>query len=209
MKDLSDKIIEDAALHALGALDGEDAQVFAHLFVEDPQARKEAAALARMTDALAQSLPASPSPSAGLKDRIIRAAAVRKARTNLEATLKQMTPPSQGGFAFLRNACEAGWMPLPVAGASVKLLSFDDDTGYATVLGKLEPGTRYPAHTHRHSEDIYMLSGDLHVGEEIICAGDFHHAEAGTSHPVNWSEEGCVLLAVLSKEDLLAQFASG
>jgi len=25
---------------------------------------------------------------------------------------------------------------------------------------------------------------------------------------VNWSEAGCVLLAVLSKEDLLAQFAA-
>ena len=54
-----------------------------------------------------------------------------------------------------------------------------------------------------------MISGDLHIGDEIIQAGDFHHAEAGSTHGVNWSEQGCVLVAVLAKEDLLAQFAGG
>jgi anti-sigma factor ChrR (cupin superfamily) len=48
----------------------------------------------------------------------------------------------------------------------------------------------------------------LPTAEEVVLrAGDFHHAEAGTAHDVNWSEGGCVLLAVLSKEDLLNQFA--
>ena len=50
-----------------------------------------------------------------------------------------------------------------------------------------------------------MLSGDLHIGEQVLHAGDFHHAAAGSSHGVNWSEAGCVLLAVLSQEDLVAQ----
>jgi quercetin dioxygenase-like cupin family protein len=206
VKDLSDNIKENAALNAIGALDGEEARAFVQLLSENAEARNEAAAFSRVAEALARSLPAAPSPSPELKERILREAWQRKARTNMETTLKQLTPPSLGGFAFLRQASESGWVPLPVAGASVKLLSFDDDAGYAMVLGKLEPGTRYPGHTHLHSEDIYMLSGDLHVGHEIIRAGDFHHAEAGTSHPVNWSEQGCVLLAVLSKEDLLAQF---
>jgi quercetin dioxygenase-like cupin family protein len=50
-----------------------------------------------------------------------------------------------------------------------------------------------------------MISGDLHVGEEVLRAGDFHHAEAGSQHAVNWSEQGCVLICVLSKEDLMNQ----
>jgi hypothetical protein len=45
----------------------------------------------------------------------------------------------------------------------------------------------------------------LHVGEQLIRAGDFHHADAGSRHEVNWSETGCVLLAVISREDLLTQ----
>ena len=48
-------------------------------------------------------------------------------------------------------------------------------------------------------------SGDLHIGDQALHAGDFHHAEAGTHHPVNFSEGGCTLLIVLTTEDLLAQ----
>jgi len=207
VKDLSNKLKEQAALHALGALDGEEAQTFARLLAESPEARREAAAFSGVAEALAQALPPSPIPSAELRERILRQAEQRKARSNLERTLKGLKPSSQDGFAFLRAASGPGWVPLPVAGASVKFLSYDDDNDYATVLGRLEPGARYPSHTHIHSEDIYMLSGDLHIGEQVICAGDFHHADAGTTHGVNWSEKGCILLAVLSKEDLLAQFA--
>ena len=208
MKEISNKLGEDAALHALGALDGEEAQAFVQLLSQEPEARTEAAAFARVAGAIALSLPASPAPSLDLKERILRQAAQRKARTSLETTLKQLAPPSPGGFAFLREASGPGWVPLAMAGASVKLLSFDHDASYAVVLGKLEAGARYPSHNHLHSEDVYMLTGDLHVGDKIIRAGDFHHAEAGTRHDVNWSEQGCVLLAVLSKEDLLAQFAA-
>ena len=122
--------------------------------------------------------------------------------------MKRLTPQSEGGFAFLRDTAGSGWLPLPIAGAFVKLLSFDAANDHATVLGKLDPGARYPGHTHRHPEDIFMLSGDLHIGDQaVIRAGDFHHADAGSTHGVNCSEEGCVLLAVLAKEDLLAQFA--
>ena len=90
----------------------------------------------------------------------------------------------------------------------MKLLSLDEEGDYALVLGKLEAGARYPSHAHKHAESLFMLSGDLHIGDEVIHAGDFHHADAGSGHGVNWSQTGCVLLAVLSKEDLLAQFAA-
>ena len=132
-----------------------------------------------------------------------------KARQRATETMKQLVPPSAHGLAFLRGAAATGWIPLPVTGASVKLLSYDDASGYAVVLGKLEAGSRYPGHRHIHPEDIFMISGDLHVGEELIQAGDFHHANAGSEHGVNWSEKGCVLLCVLSKEDLLNQSGPG
>ena len=131
-----------------------------------------------------------------------------KAREALKKRLKQLLPASKAGFAFLPGSPESGWLPLRVAGASVKLLSFDEASEYAIVLGKLDPGARYPGHQHKHPEDLYMLSGDLHIGEYTMRPGDFHHAEAGSTHGVNWSEQGCVLLAVLSKEDLIAQFGA-
>jgi quercetin dioxygenase-like cupin family protein len=203
-----DQIKEWAALHAVGALEGEEAKRFARLLAENEEARRELASFSGNLQALAHSLPAGPQPSPELKQRILSAAEHAKTRRHLDAQLKKLAPAATGGFGFLRQAADSGWLPLPVPGAFVKLLSYDEENEYATVLGKLEPGARYPAHKHTYPEDIYMLEGDLHIGEEVIRAGDFHHAHASARHGVNWSENGCVLLAVLSKEDLLGQFVA-
>jgi anti-sigma factor ChrR (cupin superfamily) len=98
-----------------------------------------------------------------------------------------------------------GWQPLRAPGAFIKLLSFNRETGYAVVLGKLEPGTHYPAHTHTGPEELYMLSGDLKVGDYVLHAGDFHHSDPGTYHADNYSEHGCTLLAIISSQDVLQQ----
>jgi anti-sigma factor ChrR (cupin superfamily) len=196
---------ELAALNALGALDGDDLRSFVDQLAANPDARAEADSFAPVVEALARALPRGPIPSPSLKERVLRQAEASRARSKAEAELKKLTPPSQAGLAFMRDTGNRPWSPLPVAGAFVKLLSFDKDSGYAVVLGKLDPGARYPSHTHTHPEDIFMLSGDLHVGEQVMRAGDFHHADAGSRHDINWSEAGCVLLAVLSKEDLLNQ----
>jgi anti-sigma factor ChrR (cupin superfamily) len=202
-----EKLNELAALQAIGALDGQEADVFSRLLEDNAEARRELAGFGVVAESLLHALPTSPKPSAGLKDKILQAAEQSSTRNRLEGILKRLAPAVSEGFSFVHDAMSAHWLPLKIPGAYVKLLSFDSKNNYATVLGKLDPGARYPSHPHRHPEDIYMLSGDLHIGEQTIRAGDFHHAEAGTTHGVNWSEQGCVLLAVLSKEDLLEQFA--
>ena len=94
-----------------------------------------------------------------------------------------------------------------MAGAFVKLLSFEPNRGYAVLLGKLEPGARYPAHKNVGPEDFYILTGDLHVGGKVLGPGDFHHADAGSMHTENFSAEGCTLVAVLTVDDPIVQFA--
>lgn len=196
-----------AAVHALGALDGEDARTFLERLTADPAAQNEFRSFQAVAEGLARSV-AVP-PPAGLKETILRRAAVARARAEAAKRIEGLIPPGQDGLGFLKGAAEADWIPLQVPGAFVKLLSFDPTTRYAVVLGKLEPGSRYPEHTHVQAEDIFMLSGDLHVGNETIHAGDFHHAESGSRHGVNWSETGCTLLAVLSQEDLMRQLIPG
>jgi putative transcriptional regulator len=100
-----------------------------------------------------------------------------------------------------------GWKELPVRGAWVKLLSLERQRGYAVLLGRLEPGVRYPAHTHAGAEELLILSGDLRIGDLTLRAGDFHHSDAGTSHGVNYSVEGCTLMAVLPAEHELVKYA--
>lgn len=111
------------------------------------------------------------------------------------------------GHRFLQGAAKAEWKQLPIPGAYVKLLSLERERGYAVLLGKLDPGVRYPAHTNVGPEDFYILTGDLHVGVRKLTAGDFHHADAGSLHSENYSVEGCTLLAVLTLDDPLVAFA--
>ena len=92
-------------------------------------------------------------------------------------------------------------------GAWIKLLSLERERGYAVLLGKLGPGVRYPAHTNVGPEDFYILTGDLHIGDRKLSAGDFHHADAGSLHGENYSVEGCTLVAVLTLEDPLVALA--
>jgi len=87
------------------------------------------------------------------------------------------------------------------------LLSLERERGYAVLLGKLDPGVRYPAHTNVGPEDFYILTGDLHIGDRRLNAGDFHHADAGSLHAENYSLEGCTLLSVLTLDDPLVAFA--
>jgi len=101
----------------------------------------------------------------------------------------------------------SGWKPLPVPGAYIKPLSLEKERGYAVLLGKLDPGTRYPAHLNAGPEDFYILTGDLFIGDHKMVAGDFHHADQGSHHAENYSIAGCTLLAVLTTDDPLVAFA--
>jgi quercetin dioxygenase-like cupin family protein len=72
-----------------------------------------------------------------------------------------------------------------------------------TLLIKGEPGARYPAHRHSGPEECYVISGSLHVEGQLLRAGDFHHAEAGSDHGELWTDEGAVVLLVAAASDYL------
>lgn len=194
-----ERIQELAALHSVGALDGEDAREFRQLRDEADCLQREMAAFSNTMTLLTQATMMPMTPPASLKTRVME-------RVQAKAAPAAEKPSVTEGFRFLRQpAMTADWLPLPIPGASVKLLSLDQERGYAMVLGKLAPGARYPKHRHVFGEEVYMLSGDLHIGEEVLQAGDFHHAAAGTEHDENFSVTGCTILAVLSTADLQAQ----
>lgn len=202
---------ELAALNAAGALEGTDAAEFNRLRdARDPDLLAEIAAFQLVADGL--SLGSGPvAPPVGLRARLLgrlgskaSASAPAPVSAPVEAKPAAFVPPANP-FTFLRNNDDSGWLPLPVKGAYVKPLHIETERGYAVVLGKLDPGTHYPAHSHLGPEQIYMLTGDLHIGDEALGPGDFHHAGPGTQHGVNHSVNGCTILVVLSLADLQAQ----
>jgi quercetin dioxygenase-like cupin family protein len=198
---ISEQQQELASLYAFDALSGEERAEFEASLRADPELREFARSLQKSADALVLVSPLA-APSAALREKVL-------------SGLPSKSLPASGipglagepGFAFHGAHDPSGWKELDIKGAWIKLLSIDHTRGYAVLLGKLEPGVRYPPHVHHGSEDLYILSGDLHLGDRTLRPGDFHHSDSGTSHGVNHSVEGCTLMAVVPADHELVQFA--
>ena len=197
---------EQASLYVLGALLPDEQRAFEAELQASAEVRELVRSLQRAANlvALAQTQKAPP-PT--LKDKVLRAIDTRSGERK-PADISAFARALAGtGFLFHGATDASGWKELPVRGAWLKLLSLNKDRNYAVLLGRLDAGVRYPAHTHPGAEELYILTGDLHIGDRALGPGDFHHADAGTAHGVNYSVEGCTLLAVLPADHELVQFA--
>ena len=194
-----------ASLYAAGALPPEEQRAFEVTLRCDAELAELVRSLQRAADLMALAAPRM-DPPRELREKglsRIRAATEAPAAGPSIKTERALRP----GFHFHGAADPSGWKQLPLRGAWVKLLALEKDRGYAILLGKLEAGVRYPAHGHLGAEELYILTGDLHIGDRSLGPGDFHHSDAGTAHDVNYSVEGCTLLAVLPAKHELVQFA--
>lgn len=199
---ISEQQQEHASLYALGALPDAERAVFESELRGNAELAGLVSDLQRAADLLAMSAPAVTPPPA-LRDKVL-------GRIDELLAAKKPARPSSAwlaGLSFVDAAESRDWKALPVPGAFIKLLSLEKERGYAVLLGKLEPGTRYPAHINTGPEDFFVLTGDLVIGERRMVAGDFHHADRGSQHAENYSVGGCTLLAVLTTDDPLVAFA--
>lgn len=184
-----------AALDALGILAGEEKGRYQTLLAgADDSARREASLSREAVLVIAQGLDPV-EPPASVKAAIL--GAVRSAQQADE------TVPATSRTV---RAGEGQWFDHPmrgVTGVQVKKLSYDRERGLATILMKFDPGAVYPPHDHHGGEECFVVSGSCRIGDAYLRAGDFHHADAGSHHGAVISDEGCVLLLVVDKEDYL------
>lgn len=105
---------------------------------------------------------------------------------------------------LIARSIELDWQPLG-QGIDIKLLHTDTDRRYNTVLARFSPGARYSAHRHSQVEHLFMLSGDLHVGDVAMRPGDYCRADPESIHGETFSEFGCVaLVQALPDDELVA-----
>jgi len=194
---------DQATRYALGEMTASEQREFAEEVRKNSELCEFLWSLQHTLDQIALSVP-KVSPNPALKDKVLRR--IREKGTDKP---RRRAPGMAAVLPGLRFAMseDTGWKPLPIPGAFIKLLSLERARGYAVLLGKLDPGARYPAHINAGPEDIYILTGDLHVGDQVLGPGDFHHADAGSTHKENHSVEGCTLLAVLTTDDPLVALA--
>lgn len=79
-------------------------------------------------------------------------------------------------------------------GLRIKILNRIESVGRHTFMAELLAGAEYVDHGHDQDEEIYMISGDLIIGDLVLNAGDFHVARAGKHHPVHRSRTGCLCI---------------
>ena len=108
------------------------------------------------------------------------------------------------GYA-VRVERDDDWMPHPVPGIRMKVLAVNRQSGYATLLLDVQPGTRFPAHHHDGDEECYVVSGSILTLGRRLGPGDFVHADRGTEHGELWTDEGARVLLVVPPEDYMRQ----
>jgi quercetin dioxygenase-like cupin family protein len=108
------------------------------------------------------------------------------------------------GYA-VRVERDDDWMPHPVPGIRMKVLAVNRQSGYATLLLDVQPGTRFPAHHHDGDEECYVVAGSILTLGRRLGPGDFVHADRGTEHGELWTDEGARVLLVVPPEDYMRQ----
>ena len=115
---------------------------------------------------------------------------------------KRWAASGSDGDAFLfLSASECRFEPTSMPGVEARRLFVDPESDRVTMLVRMAPGSSYPAHVHGGPEECLVISGDLRIGALHMKGGDFQHAEAGSTHVVQSTDEGCVLLIVSSLHD--------
>src|SRR3970282_257847 len=100
---------------------------------------------------------------------------------------------------------DVDWKPLVEDGVKtdgifVKALRYDEQTKRSpTILLKFEAGATYPAHNHPGGEEVFVLEGEVKLGNYNLSAGDYLFTPPEGKHAV-WSKNGCVMLLNIPEE---------
>jgi anti-sigma factor ChrR (cupin superfamily) len=185
---------ELASLYALGSLDaGEKIAFEEHLRQGCDACAEDVRSFANVANRIGESVPVVPP---------------RQLRERLLSTVSRSPRVpgilfDQGGLLIARSD-ELAWQTMS-PGISYKPLYDDAARKYNTSLVRMEAGAHYPSHHHAAIEELFMLSGDLHVENQIISAGDYCRADSGSIHGETFTDGGCLFLMMASQENQLIE----
>jgi anti-sigma factor ChrR (cupin superfamily) len=178
---------ELASLYALDALDAAEKSAFEEHLRGCPSCEEEVKSFSDVAGALAESVQAEPPAE-------LRANLLARAKSSLR---KPGILFRDTGLLISRPE-ELDWNPIG-PGLAAKPLFYDAERQYSTSLVRMDAGAHYPGHRHKEIEELFVLSGDLHIQGHVMRAGDYCRAEPGTTHSETWSDGGCMILLMASQ----------
>jgi quercetin dioxygenase-like cupin family protein len=112
-----------------------------------------------------------------------------EAASRMRNKLFQRLHAAQPDYLFVHSH-EGDWVSI-IQGVEVKILRQDADT--RSMLIRMAPDTRLPAHAHDLDEESLVLEGEVTVQGVHCNAGDYHFAPAGKDHSQIETTTGCLL----------------
>lgn len=194
---------ELAALIAAGALGGSDLGAAERALARDAGLRAELADLSPAVEALA--LAAGPVLPPGrvrsrLLEQIAQSATGQRGAGRNQVWKQWHDGALNQGLQVVRGD-RSDWEETGVPGVRVRRLRVDRPSSSVTMLVQMDRGASYPRHQHNGPEECMVLRGDLHVGDQVMRAGDYQFAPPDTLHGDQWTEEGCLLYVTSSLDD--------
>ena len=98
---------------------------------------------------------------------------------------------------------DSAWADSGVPGIDAKVLAVDRERGLVTMLLRGKVGAVYPSHSHTAPEECYVVRGSISVGDLVLRAGDFHHADPDSDHDEIIVLESAEVLLVAGIADYL------
>ena len=110
----------------------------------------------------------------------------------LEAKEIQTVRADEGQWS---NLADKVWKKALISDKIWKKILFEDaETGRNIYLLRCEPGAVIPIHKHARDEYVFVIEGDYTVDGQVVRAGDFQFARAGSKHSEIRTANGCLVL---------------
>ena len=189
-------LLEQAALFALGALEGDELQAFEKKAAEGCSVCHAVQGFEEVAEQLATA--AKPvKPRAELRSKLFERIKDDTAPPSLKTrTAPQPSEAPPTGLTFVSAGSE-GWQEV-APGLKLKTLFFDQAQGRMTALARMDPGCNYDAHRHDKPEELYVLDGTCYCGGRLLYPGDYHRADADTIHYETSTADGCLMFVIFS-----------
>ncbi len=188
------KICDQAALYVLGVLEGDELASYQHHLEQGCSiCDAELNDIQSAANQLSYSAPSVvPPPS-------LRSKLMARVKHEGSPASENQSIDIQTGLTFVRTA-EEPWQEIQ-PGIELKPLFVDQKQGRMTALARMAPNTIYGAHRHTTAEEFYVLEGTCNLDGQLLQAGDYHRAEAGSVHYETSTKDGCLLLIIFSPDN--------
>jgi quercetin dioxygenase-like cupin family protein len=182
--------------YLLETLDADERRAIENHLVDNPWLRTEGLETVRqLATQILESCAAE--PPVALRERLMSAIG--------QPSTVPPSPPEAIPYSTLSRARDGAWIPWQ-PGWMTRLLYHNPAEDLIVALVRAEPGASLPPHRHQIAEEVFVLEGDLTVGEERLGPGDYIRSEAGTTHTHNFTTTGCTILVRRSLSECRAEY---